>query len=403
MNKTLMILGAGIEQNIPIKMAKNMGVKVIAVDKNPNASGLKIADIGLAEDITDVHKLIEIGKKYQINGVMTHGVEIPKVVAEVAQNLNLPGIDPEVAERATIKHKRIKCFHENNINCPKFETANSLEEAEKKIYKLGFPCVIKPSDNAGARGVRKIKKIDELKDAFNEAIKYSKKEKVIVLEEYLNGIEISTESVIYDNKIFTPGFADRNYSRHEEFDPYFVEDGHSIPSTLSEADKKIIIKSVENSIRALGINWGVAKGDILLKDGQAYILEMAARTSGGWFCAGTVPMATGVEILQALIKISLGYELDENELLPKFNKASCQRYIIPNKEGLFDRLEGVEEAKKMHGVKILDIFYEPKGKMIKKSTNNGERYGHLIAEGNTLEEAVYNCENAMKLIKIVTK
>jgi biotin carboxylase len=402
--KTILILGAGIEQTIAIELAKKMGLKVIAVDVNPNAQGLKIADVGINADIKSVKAMIEIGKKYKIDGVMTHAVEIPQVIAKVAKVLNLPCLDPEIAERATNKLERIKCLTKHGISCPNFETAKTVEEAKRKTGKIGFPCVFKPIDSAGARGVKKVRRIEEVENAFKEALYNSKRNKIILIEEFLEGKEISTESVIYQNKIITTGFGDRNYSRKEEFEPYFVEDGHNVPSSIPEKVKEEVLKTVNSAIKALGINWGVAKGDILIKDNSVYILEMAARTSGGWFCAGTVPIATGVNILKSLIKMSIGEFVKEIDLRPKYNKAACQRYIIPTEDGIFEKIEGIEKAKRMPGVKMFVIFNMPKkGELIKKATNHSERFGQLIAEGENIEDAIAKCENAMNLIKIMVK
>ena len=402
--KTIMFLGAGEEQCEAIDIALDLGLKVIAVDGNPNAPGLKIADVGINADIKDVEAMIKIGKKYKVDGVMTHAVEIPQVVAKVAKALNLPGLDPDVAERATNKLKRIKCLTKHGVPCPRFETAKTVEEAKRKAEKIGFPCVFKPIDNAGARGVIKVKKTEEIEIAFKEALINSKRSKIVLIEEFLEGKEISTESVIYKNKIITTGFGDRNYNRNKEFEPYFVEDGHNVPSSISEKEKEEVLKTVNSAIKALGINWGVAKGDILIKNNKVYVLEMAARTSGGWFCAGTVPIATGVNILKPLIKMSVGESIEENDLKPKYDKAACQRYIIPIEEGVFERIDGLEEAKRMPGVRILTLFNLPKkGELIKKATNHSERYGQLITEGENIKDAITKCENAMKLIKIVVK
>jgi len=402
MTKSILFLGAGLEQTIAIELAKDMGLKVIAVDGNPEAAGLKFADVGINTDINDVGEIVEIGKKYKIDGVMAHAVEIPQVVAEVAKALDLPGLDPEIAKRATNKIQRIECFAQKNIPCPKFETAKTLVEAEEKAKQIGFPCVIKPIDNAGARGVKKIQKVEEITGAFYEALANSKKFKIVLIEEFLEGKGISTESIIYENKIITTGFGDRNYSRNNEFEPYFIEDGHNVPSLISEKEKDEVLKTVNSAIKALGINWGVAKGDIILKDNKAYVLEMAARTSGGWFCAGTVPIAIGVNLLSTLMKICVGAPIDFNDLKPKFNKAACQRYIIPTEKGKFVRIDGLNKAEKMPGVKMLTIFNIPKkGDLIKKATNHSERYGQLIAEGENIEDAIKKCEDAMKLIKIV--
>ena len=93
-----------------------------------------------------------------------------------------------------------------------------------------------------------------------------------------------------------------------------------------------------------------------------------------------------------------------NYLEPKYNRAACQRYIIPTEEGIFEKIEGIEKARKMPGVKMFVVFNIPKkGELIKKATNHSERYGQLIAEGKNIRDAVIKCENAMKLIKILVK
>ena len=69
---------------------------------------------------------------------------------------------------------------------------------------------------------------------------------------------------------------------------------------------KKVVRLVEKTIRTLGINYGSAKGDIIIHEGKPFILEMACRTSGGWFCAGSIPAATGINALNPLIKIAVG-------------------------------------------------------------------------------------------------
>jgi formate-dependent phosphoribosylglycinamide formyltransferase (GAR transformylase) len=49
--KTILILGAGLEQKIAIQHAKRMGLKVVAVDGSSHAPGLRFADVGIVADI----------------------------------------------------------------------------------------------------------------------------------------------------------------------------------------------------------------------------------------------------------------------------------------------------------------------------------------------------------------
>ncbi|MBA7576687.1 Phosphoribosylamine--glycine ligase [subsurface metagenome] len=331
---------------------------------------------------------------------MTHAVEIPQVVAKVAKALNLPGLDPEVSERATNKWKRLKCLTKNAIPCAKFEIIETIEEAEKKADKIGFPVVFKPVDNAGARGVIKVRKKKEIKDAFAHTKKYTSKE-IILIEEYLEGKELSTESLIY-NKTYTVAFADRNYDK-KRFEPFFIEDGAEMPTSLSKDEIKKVTQTVDAAIRALGIDWGVAKGDVIIDTkGKVKILEMAARTSGGRFCSLKVPLSTGINMLRPLILMSAGITPDLDDLKPKFSKGIAERFIFPE-PGKIVQIKGIEEAKKMEGIYKVHIDENVRvGKIIEPVTDHTKRKGYVIGIGKTREEAIDKTERAVQKIEIIT-
>lgn len=400
--KTIMILGAGEEQCEAIDIALSLDLKVVALDSNPKAPGLNLADIGVCTDINNVGQLIDIGNRHKIDGVMTHAVEIPQIVAQVAKALNLPGIKPEVAERATNKLMRISCLTEKGIPCPKYNIAKNYEDAKKWSAEIGFPCVFKPVENSGARGVIKVNKVMEIKDAFKHSTKYSQRRNVLI-EEYIDGKELSTESIIYDNKIYTVAFADRNYDRNR-FAPFFVEDGGEMPSHLSDTIIKEVGNLVNASIDALGINWGVAKGDVIIDNkGYIYILEMAARTSGGRFSSLKVPLATGINMLRPLILMTVGLTPDLNDLVPKYNRGVAERFIFPD-PGRITSIEGILEAKQAEGIYRLHLNEELKvGTYIKKATNNAMRQGYVIAVGDNREQAIERAKKAVKMLKITTE
>lgn len=402
MKKIIMFLGAGEEQCEAIDIALDLGLKVIAVDGNPDAPGLKIANIGINADIKDVEAMREIGEKYKIDGIMTHAVEIPQVVAKVAKALNLPGLDPEVAERATNKLERIKCLTEKGIPCPKFETAKKVEEAKRKTEKIGFPCVFKPIDKAGARGVIKVNNKDEVKSAFSHTLSYTQKN-IILIEEYLEGKELSTESIIYNDKIYTIAFADRNYDK-KRFEPFFIEDGGEMPTSLSKNEIKEVIKTVNSAIQALGIDWGVAKGDVIIDDnGEVKIMEMAARTSGGRFCSLKVPFSTGINMLRPLILMAVGLTPDLNDLKPKFSRGIAERFIFP-KPGKVIEIKGVDEAKRIEGIYKIHLNEDIKvGGKIERVTDHTMRKGYVIALGKNREQAIKRAEKAVKMLRIITK
>ena len=166
---------------------------------------------------------------------------------------------------------------------------------------MPYPLVIKPCDNMGARGVKKILQPDDLVSAFQEAKEASISGKLI-LEEFMQGPELSLDALVFGGRIEITGIADR----HIEREPYFVEVGHTLPSNLPEAQQEAVKAFFRQAIRALGINHGAAKGDIKLTSEGPKIVEIAARLSGGWMSAHTYPLSTGVDLMKAAIQVALG-------------------------------------------------------------------------------------------------
>jgi biotin carboxylase len=397
--KKILLLGAGHEQSIAIKQAKKLNYFVIVCDENPNAHGFQFADLFFVVNINSVDKIYEIGKKNNIDGIFTHGVELPHIVSKVAERLGLPCLSSIKAERATNKSKRIQFLNENSIPCAQFRHVKNKNELMIKGQEIGFPLVIKPIDNAGARGVRLVENENQLIEAYDEAVNYSVIKEVL-LEEVLSGQEISTESIIYNGEITTFAFADRNYNKKEIFAPYFIEDGINFPSNLSDELKQKVLDLVEKTIRCLEIDFGAAKGDIIIDNGIPKIIEMAARTSGGWFGAGSIYYATGANMLEPLLQMSVGDTPNMDSIKPNKELGCAQRYIIPIENGIVKSIEGTENLEKLDGVEMVVLFLPKVGSEIKKATNHAERFGQIICTAKSRAQAIDLCEVAINKIKI---
>ena len=166
----------------------------------------------------------------------------------------------------------------------------NLDELKKNLLSSNLNrFVIKPSDGRGARGVLLIDKNTELEWAFSEAKKYGSTGKII-LEEFVNGLQLSTESFLINGKVFTPAISERNYEFLERFFPYFIENGGTIPANLTSNMKNKIDKLISDGAMALGVKEGIVKGDIVIKsDGTPMIIELALRLSGGWLSSHQIP------------------------------------------------------------------------------------------------------------------
>jgi len=395
--KTIMIIGGGLLQAPVITTAKKMGYQVIVTDYNPDAIGMKDADIPIVMSTRDVQGSVRVAKRQNeitpISGVLTVGTDASMTVAAVANALNLPGIKFDDAEAATNKLKMRMRFKEHNIPSPAFLPVWTLSDAKKGCKILGFPVVMKPSDNMGARGVMRIDNANQVADAFKFA-KSASPSGELIIEQFMDGPELSIDAIIFNEEITITGVADRII----EYPPNFVETGHTMPSHLKIEMLEDACDVMRRGVKALGLTTGAAKGDIKVTKSGAMIGEIAARLSGGFMSAYTYPLSSGVDLMKAMIEVSLGQE--PGNLEPVFNRVAIERAIIC-KPGVVKKISGLEEALKVPGIE--EIFLNIKeGDTVVKPTSNVEKSGNIIAVADTLQQAEAAVKQCMELFKIET-
>lgn len=394
----VIIIGAGLMQIPLIQAAKRMGLRTIVTDYNRRAPGFAMADIALEVSTRNIDFSVltarRIADQIPIHGVMTVGTDASRTVSAVAAALELPGIRYDVAERATNKVKMRQCLREHGVPSPDFEYVWSREDARQAVRRLGLPAVIKPADNMGGRGVRLLSHERELDDAFTEARRASVSG-MLIIEEFMEGEELSIDALIWDGKIEITGIADRIINGS----PYFIELGHTLPSILPQKVQEEAIEVMKQGIHALGIDIGAAKGDIKITPDGPKIGELAARLSGGFMSGYTYPLATGINLMSAALRISMGE--DPGNLTPKFNRVAAERAIIPP-PGRITSIKDLDRARALPGVKNIFTMYHV-GDTFNSPTSNMSKFGNLIAVADTRKELLTVCEKALSIIEIQTE
>lgn len=395
--KKIMILGASILQLPAIKKAKEMGLQVIAVDMDENAIGFKEEGI-ICEVIStiDSEKILEAAKKHHIDGIMTLASDMPmRSVAIVAKEMGLVGISEETALKATNKAEMRQCLKECGVPIPQFFRVSSKEEYEKAIHYFRttqLKCIVKPADNSGSRGVDLLSDLSD-EELISRAYEYSKSYSRggdIVVEEYMEGPEVSVETLSVDGECHIIQITDKLTTGA----PYFVEMGHSEPSALPE-DVKIRISEVASAaVKALGIANGPSHTEIkVTKDGPK-IVELGARLGGDNITTHLVPLSTDVDMVECCIKIALG---EEPDMAKKCEFGSAIRYFKTDK-GIITNISGLEDAKRLEGVIQVSIVHGI-GEKVSEIKNSIDRAGFVIAQGKSAADAVEICENALRKIE----
>lgn len=391
--KRIIIIGAGLLQVPAIQIAKDMGLYTIVLDYNKDAPGMKIADYPIIASTRDVDGCVRVAralsKEIGIDGVITVGTDASSTVAAVANALGLPGNRFEDAYAASNKIRMRERFKKNNVPQPNFFPVWNYDEAVEAYRNLTKPVVIKPADNMGARGVMKVSDEKDVLNAFNRAKSASPSGEVII-EEFMEGPELSIDMLIYNDEIYVTGVADRII----EYPPFFIETGHILPSALEQEKIDDAINVMKAGIKALNLKIGAAKGDIKVTKNGAMVGEIAARLSGGFMSAYTYPFATGVNLIKNAIEIALGNP--PSDLKPKWDRVSVEKAFLPG-TGIIESIEGLENAKNIDGVK--EIFIKTKvGDILVSPTSNLDKAGNVIAVADTRDKAIEIANKAINAV-----
>lgn len=398
-----MILGAGVMQGPALKIAKELGFSTLAVDADPNAPCVSLADRFEKVDLKDKEGIEALGRSLLADeaggglaGILTAGTDFSASVAWAAEKLGLPGIPYEAALNASDKERMRRCFKASGIPSPEFTILTSPPPAGAKDFlPFALPAVVKPVDNMGGRGCRRIDTPEELGEAVADALRFSRSGRAIV-EAFMDGPEFSVDAIVYNGEITICGLADR----HIYFPPYFIEMGHTMPTNFSPAQQKQLLDAFTAAVRSLGIAGkdccGAAKGDIKLTPNGPMIGEVAARLSGGYMSGWTYPYASGVEPTRAAILIAAGRR---PEGLEPGRAWTCAERAFISIPGKVRSIRGLDKARATKGVRDLFLRAEP-GKTVTFPENNVSKCGNIIAAAPGRAEAAVAAETAARSVLI---
>ncbi|MBN1835866.1 MAG: ATP-grasp domain-containing protein [Spirochaetales bacterium] len=398
----VLILGGGIMQLPAVRIAKEMGwdvsVAALRIDEPIAALADRCVEVDLSEPRAVEAEARRLMSASGLDGVFTAGTDFSTTVAWVAERLGLPGIPYTAALDATDKARMRARLREAGVPCPRFAVvpAGAAGEAGSRAAglsgeELSFPMVVKPVDNMGARGVRRVDTEQELQEALVGAWGQSRSRRAIV-EDYLEGPELSLDAVIYDGRVTICGVADR----HITFAPWFVEMGHTLPSALDPGIVREAQEVFGRGVRALGLKHGAAKGDVKITARGAVVGEIAARLSGGYMSGWTFPLATGVEVTAAALRLAVG--LPPGDLSPRVRHVSAERAFI-SIPGRVLSVSGLEEARAVEGVREVFLRVHA-GQELELPINNMGKCGNVISAASTREEAVGAAEQAARRVLV---
>jgi biotin carboxylase len=400
--KTVLFVGAGRHQRRAILRAKQLGLRVVAVDRNPDAIGLPHADEGHVVDFSDVGAVTAVARASGIDGVLTVSADraVP-VVAAVAEELGLPGIGTATAHLMTHKVAMRRRLAEGGVPQPRFAAVRVRREAAPAADTVGFPSVLKPADSGGQRGLFLLRSFDDLDRHLHAALVESPSDEAIV-EEYVDGLELNGLVVVRGGQAYPLLLSDRLRPRGEGFGVGWI---HSYPSKLFGDVLEEAERVATRAVVTLGLRDGIAFPQLIVADGRALVVEVAARIPGGQM-ADLAFHALGVDLIEIALKQALGEDVPDEIVVPRQSRPTAIRLLTakpgPLPLGKVVKVAGLERVLKAPGVVQADIFLQP-GETIRPVRLDGDRRGYVIAVGQTNVQALERAEAAARLLYVETE
>jgi biotin carboxylase len=397
----VLFVGAGRHQRRAIERAREQGLTVVGVDRNPDAPGLESADVREVVDFTDVDGVLEVARRHDVDGALTVSADraVP-VVAAVAEALGLPGIGVETAHAMTHKLAMRRLFAERGVPQPAFAAVRKWTERQSALEETGLPAVLKPADSGGQRGVFRIDSLDDLEAHLHAALAESRTGEAI-LESFHDGLELNGLAVSRGGDVELLTLSDRLRPPGIGFG---VGWAHVFPSTLFGDVLARAEEAAVAAVRALGLRDGIAFPQLIASaDGDVRIVEVAARIPGGQM-ADLARHAVGVDLVDVALRQALALEVPDELVRPHFSQPLAIKFLTaspgPLTPGRVESIGPLDKVLAFPGVVQAELYLQL-GETIRPVRLDGDRRGYVIAVADTNLEALERAEAAARLVDVV--
>ena len=401
----LAVIGSGGREHAicyKLKQSKRIN-KLICIPGN--AGTQKIAE-NIKEDISNFNILYKIIKERKIDIVIV-GPEQPLVDGIVdyldKKKIRVFGPDKFASQLEGSKSFMKDLCKKHNIPTAKFGVFSNLNEALDFINSNGVPIVVKADGLAAGKGVTICKSIDEAIKSTKEILEGKfKSSKKVVLEEFLEGEELSYFTIVDKNSYHFFGSA-QDHKRVGEGDvgPNTGGMGAYSPAKLltNQLEEKIKKKIIEPTLMAMNKLGHPYKGflyaGLMINKGEPYLIEYNIRMGDPECQVLMMRLETDLlEVIDYLTQDKL------NNLKIKWNKNSCITMVLCAK-GYPNNYIKNSEIKNLSSIisdKNNQIFHAGTYKKNNKIFSNGGRVLNITSADESLSKA--RDQSLMNLKKI---
>jgi predicted ATP-grasp superfamily ATP-dependent carboligase len=313
-----------------------------------------------------IHSFNDVEYIYHL-GKDEHVELIYRVAEELKRNVN----DLETIFLINNKKKMRQHLEANGISPIRYTVANLFNITEK-AEAFTYPFIVKPVNLSGSQGVALCHEVQDLErwKASVKALDYCGE---FLIEEYLRGIEVSVETITFQNEHYMIGITDKLKTPP----PQFIEMGHIFPSRLDKHTKEAVEKLIKEVLTSLRYSFGPCHSEVIITEAGPRLVELQPRLAGDRI-PRLIEHSTGMRMENIIFKMLKG--IRPHISMPK--KISQIHYFNWTPGEVLE-IKGINEARTLCNVK--EIFIN-NPERISSVTDSYTRPGYVIVEGESYEE-----------------
>ena len=382
--------------------ASRLDAEVVVASDHRQALAGVLGDRALRVDLRRppeaAQAIAKLASRTPLDAVVAVDEQGVAVAALAAEELGLTHNSPEAVAASRDKVLMRAALAAAGVPQPDHRVVEGGRPVAPVVIELGPPCVLKPVALSASRGVIRV-------DSAGEAESVAERIRTIVadagddpagpllVERYAPGVEVAVEGMIRGGELEVVAVFDKPEPLKG---PFFEETLYVTPSQLSTATLARIEEVMSSAVSALGLVEGPIHGELRVDNGEAVVLEVAARSIGG-LCSRSLRFGLASSLEDLILRRALGLPLAD---LRREEAASGVMMLPIPRAGVFREVRGQSTALAVPNVTDIEISIAP-GKPV-TPLPEGDRYlGFLYARAErpaAVEDALREAHRRLKVI-----
>jgi biotin carboxylase len=385
-----------------IKAARNLGLEVVIASEGKHSLVSEVANgihVDFAEPDSTLDTILNENRERPFAGILGSDDQTVELAALCARTLNLPHNPPQAAQCSYRKDLARAQLAQADCPVPFHHLLDLSKSLEKQMAGLPWPCVLKPVNMSASRGVIRtdneaefLAACDRLR-AIVATASGEFEQQHLLIEEYIDGIEIAYEGYLHHGTLNTITIFDKP---DPLIGPYFAETIYVTPTALDEELQQSIKAVIQKACDAYGLVTGAVHAECRIDaERQVWILEIASRTIGG-DCARILDNGEfGIE------ELAISLAIDEPLDVSTPEQARAVMMIPVREKGLLRRVEGLLEASRVEHIDKIDIIIR-EGHELMPLPEGNQYLGYIFASAETSELATSAIREAYEQLCFIT-